>query len=255
MHRDVKPENLLLESTDPASSLKLADFGLAACVHGASGKDPLRDVVGSPYYIAPEVLTGRGYGRAADLWSAGAVLYLLLSGRPPFLGATEEDVLDAVSRDDLDTEGGTWGTISPAAKAVVRGLLTRDPRKRWTARQVLDTAWVKQDACGKDMACREIVFSGISDFQKTQHARRAAAAALAADLKCDPAAVDALRETLRGVDTDGTGEADVKAVRDAIARAGSAATARLVARLLARDGLVPYDALLGATMRKVVAVG
>lgn len=255
VHRDVKPENLLLESRADDSLLKLADFGLAACVKGSKNTDaPLRDVVGSPYYIAPEVLTGRGYGRAADLWSCGAVLYMLLSGRPPFVGKTEDDVLDAVVGGECDTESGTWESISADAKAVVRGLLTRDPRKRWTAARVLADPWVAQDACGKDMACRKRVFSGISEFQAGERARRAAAAALAADLGCDPAAVDALRATLRAVDTEGKGEADVKAVRDAIARAGSAATARLVARLLARDGVVPYDQLLGATKRKAAVV-
>ncbi|EOY23077.1 Phosphoenolpyruvate carboxylase-related kinase 1 isoform 3 [Theobroma cacao] len=80
VHRDLKPENILLATKASSSPIKLADFGLATyiepgqCLHGT---------VGSPFYIAPEVLVG-GYNQAADVWSAGVILYILLSGTPPF---------------------------------------------------------------------------------------------------------------------------------------------------------------------------
>jgi calcium-dependent protein kinase len=83
-HRDIKPENLLFSNTSPNSSLKLIDFGFAKEVDRDQG---LKSILGTPYYISPDVLTG-DYGLPCDVWSIGVVLYILLSGIPPFHGPT-----------------------------------------------------------------------------------------------------------------------------------------------------------------------
>jgi calcium-dependent protein kinase len=80
MHRDLKPENFLLANKDDDLSLKAIDFGLS--VFFKPGQI-FTDVVGSPYYVAPEVLCKK-YGPEADVWTAGVILYILLSGVPPF---------------------------------------------------------------------------------------------------------------------------------------------------------------------------
>ncbi|XVE64157.1 hypothetical protein DITRI_Ditri07aG0079500 [Diplodiscus trichospermus] len=96
VHRDLKQENILLATKTSSSPIKLADFGLATyiepgqCLHGT---------VGSPFYIAPEDLAG-GYNQAADIWSAGVILYILLSGTPPFWGKTKSRIVDAVRAAD-----------------------------------------------------------------------------------------------------------------------------------------------------------
>ncbi|XVF50755.1 hypothetical protein PTKIN_Ptkin04bG0128700 [Pterospermum kingtungense] len=141
VHRDLKPENILLATKASSSPIKLADFGLATyiepgqCLHGT---------VGSPFYIAPEVLTG-GYNQAADVWSAGVILYILLSGTPPFWGKTKSRIFDAVRAADLQFPSHPWDRISDSAKNLVRRMLNTDPFQRLTALQVLDHLWMKND--------------------------------------------------------------------------------------------------------------
>lgn len=96
----------------------------------------LHGTVGSPFYIAPEVLMG-GYNQAADVWSAGVILYMLLSGMPPFWGKTKSKIFDAVRAADLRFRPDPWDQISASAKNLISGMLHVDPRKRLTAAQVL----------------------------------------------------------------------------------------------------------------------
>ena len=92
--------------------------------------------MGSPFYIAPEVLAG-GYNQAADVWSAGVILYILLSGMPPFWGKTKSSIFDAVRTADLRFPSDPWDGITESANDLIRGMLCKDPSKRLTAHQVL----------------------------------------------------------------------------------------------------------------------
>ncbi|CAL5359988.1 unnamed protein product [Camellia sinensis] len=139
VHRDLKPENILLATKSFSSPIKLADFGLAT--YFRPGKN-LHGTVGSPFYIAPEVLTG-GYNQAADVWSAGVILYIILSGLPPFWGKTKSKIFDAVRAADLQFPPELWDRISASAKDLVTGMLCVDPSKRLTAKQVLAHSWMK----------------------------------------------------------------------------------------------------------------
>ncbi|CAD5320486.1 unnamed protein product [Arabidopsis thaliana] len=98
MHRDLKPENFLFVNDDEDSPLKAIDFGLSMFLKPGEN---FTDVVGSPYYIAPEVLN-KNYGPEADIWSAGVMIYVLLSGSAPFWGETEEEIFNEV------LEGHPW---------------------------------------------------------------------------------------------------------------------------------------------------
>lgn len=141
VHRDLKPENILLTTKASSSQIKLADFGLATYIKPGQS---LRGTVGSPFYIAPEVLAG-GYNQAADVWSAGVILYILLSGTPPFWGKTKSRIFDAVRTADLRFPSDPWDRISESAKNLVKEMLNTDPSQRLTAQQVLDHSWMKDD--------------------------------------------------------------------------------------------------------------
>jgi calcium-dependent protein kinase len=95
-----------------------------------------RDIVGSAYYVAPEVLR-RNYGKEIDVWSAGVILYILLSGVPPFWAETEKGIFDAILQGEIDFESQPWPSISESAKDLVRKMLAQDPKKRITSAQVL----------------------------------------------------------------------------------------------------------------------
>ncbi|XP_073064339.1 calcium-dependent protein kinase 26-like [Primulina eburnea] len=139
VHRDLKPENILLATKSSSSPIKLADFGLATYIKPGQ---KLHGTVGSPFYIAPEVLAG-GYDQAADVWSAGVILYILLSGIPPFWGKTKSRIFDAVRAADLRFQSNPWDFISDSAKQLITGMLCRDTSNRFTPKQVLDHSWVK----------------------------------------------------------------------------------------------------------------
>ncbi|XP_059642577.1 calcium-dependent protein kinase 26-like [Cornus florida] len=144
VHRDLKPENILLATKSFSSPIKLADFGLATYIKPGQN---LNGTVGSPFYIAPEVLAG-SYDQSADVWSAGVILYILLSGMPPFWGKTKSKIFDAVRVADLQFPSEPWDHISATAKDLITRMLGVDPSKRLTAKEVLAHSWMKDCAQG-----------------------------------------------------------------------------------------------------------
>ncbi|KAJ6302794.1 hypothetical protein OIU77_016814 [Salix suchowensis] len=112
IHRDLKPENFLLLNKQESSPLKATDFGLS--VFYKSG-EVFKDIVGSAYYIAPEVLKRR-YGPEADIWSVGVMLFILLSGVPPFWAESENGIFNAILRGHIDFTSDPWPSISPSRK-------------------------------------------------------------------------------------------------------------------------------------------
>ncbi|CAN1315177.1 Calcium-dependent protein kinase 29 [Linum perenne] len=135
MHRDLKPENFLLASKDDDAPIKATDFGLSVFIE--EGK-VYKELVGSAYYVAPEVLK-RSYGKEIDVWSAGVILYILLSGVPPFWAETERGIFNSILETNLDLQTSPWPKISDSAKDLIRKMLARDPSKRITAAQALGT--------------------------------------------------------------------------------------------------------------------
>ncbi|KAL0432143.1 UNVERIFIED_CONTAM: Calcium-dependent protein kinase SK5 [Sesamum latifolium] len=133
MHRDLKPENFLFDTPDEDAKLKATDFGLS--VFYKPGQY-LSDVVGSPYYVAPEVLH-KFYGPEADVWSAGVILYILLCGVPPFWADTDNGIFRQILNGKLDLDSEPWPHISDSAKDLVQKMLDRNPKRRLSAHQVL----------------------------------------------------------------------------------------------------------------------
>ncbi|KAJ6757391.1 SERINE/THREONINE-PROTEIN KINASE [Salix koriyanagi] len=136
VHRDIKPDNILF---DEMNRVKLADFGSADWV-GEEGT--LSGVVGTPYYVAPEVVMGRDYNEKVDVWSAGVVLYVLLAGFPPFYGETVEEIFQAVVRGNLRFPPKVFRDVSPEAKDLLRKMICRDVSRRFSAEQALRHPWI-----------------------------------------------------------------------------------------------------------------
>ncbi|XP_059520221.1 serine/threonine-protein kinase DCLK3 isoform X2 [Myotis daubentonii] len=141
VHRDLKPENLLVQrNEDKSTTLKLADFGLAKHV-----VRPVFTVCGTPTYVAPEILSEKGYGLEVDMWAAGVILYILLCGFPPFrsLERDQDELFDIIQLGHFEFLAPYWDNISEAAKDLVSRLLVVDPKKRYTAHQVLKHPWIE----------------------------------------------------------------------------------------------------------------
>ena len=133
-HRDIKPDNVLFDSW---GRLKLADFGSADWF--GDGR-PLSGIVGTPYYVAPEVLSGRDYGEKVDVWSAGVILYLLLAGTLPFRGESAVEIFEAVMRGNLRFPTRIFLGVSAEAKDLLRRMICKDVSRRLSAEQVLSTS-------------------------------------------------------------------------------------------------------------------
>ncbi|KAG8474690.1 hypothetical protein CXB51_031141 [Gossypium anomalum] len=140
VHRDLKPENFLFTSKDENSQLKAIDFGLSDFV---KPDERLNDIVGSAYYVAPEVLH-RSYSTEADVWSIGVIAYILLCGSRPFWARTESGIFRAVLKADPSFDEAPWPSLSSEARDFVKRLLNKDPRKRLTAAQALSHPWIKK---------------------------------------------------------------------------------------------------------------
>ncbi|CAL1389411.1 unnamed protein product [Linum trigynum] len=142
VHRDLKPgcNNFLYTSKDETSELKVIDFGLSDYVRP---DERLNDIVGSAYYVAPEVLH-RSYSTEADVWSIGVIAYILLCGSRPFWARTESGIFRSVLKaEPKNFDEASWATISPEAKDFVKRLLNKDPRRRMTAAQALSHPWLR----------------------------------------------------------------------------------------------------------------
>lgn len=138
-HRDIKPENILFDSRN---RLKLCDFGSAEWFGGGGERKWMSGVVGTPYYVAPEVLGGRDYNEKADVWSAGVILYIMLGGVAPFCGESVEETFEAVLRANLRFPPRIFRSVSPQAKDLIRKMLCKDVSRRFSADQVLRHPWV-----------------------------------------------------------------------------------------------------------------
>ncbi|CAI5459909.1 unnamed protein product [Closterium sp. Yama58-4] len=135
LHRDVKPENILMaDRNDDSKGIKLIDFGVATSLQQA---DPCSEVAGTPEYMAPEVLDAV-YGVEADIWSAGVVLYVILSGVPPFWASTNRTLEEAIRRKKVDFKYFKWAGVSDDVKELIMRMLKKNPRSRITAEQVLN---------------------------------------------------------------------------------------------------------------------
>ena len=133
LHRDIKPENILMACNESDVDIYVADWGSAA--HFGPGQK-LNQLVGSPLYIAPSVLCHE-YGTEADLWSLGVVLYVLLTGVPPFWGTNNAEIFHSVMHEELNLEKGRIRHVSDDCKDLLYHLLNRKVDETLSATQVL----------------------------------------------------------------------------------------------------------------------
>uniref|UniRef100_A0A672SZX0 protein kinase C n=1 Tax=Sinocyclocheilus grahami TaxID=75366 RepID=A0A672SZX0_SINGR len=138
VHCDLKPENVLLASADPFPQVKLCDFGFARIIGEKSFR---RSVVGTPAYLAPEVLLNQGYNRSLDMWSVGVIMYVSLSGTFPF--NEDEDINDQIHNAAFMYPPNPWKQISPEAIDLINNLLQVKMRKRYSVDKSLSHTYLQ----------------------------------------------------------------------------------------------------------------
>uniref|UniRef100_A0A7N0UD23 non-specific serine/threonine protein kinase n=1 Tax=Kalanchoe fedtschenkoi TaxID=63787 RepID=A0A7N0UD23_KALFE len=207
VHRDMKPENFLLKSTSEDSPLKATDFGLSDFIK--PGKK-FQDIVGSAYYVAPEVLK-RKSGPESDVWSIGVITYILLCGRRPFWDKTEDGIFKEVLRNKPDFRRKPWPTISNSAKDFVKKLLVKDPRARLTAAQALSHPWVREGGEASEIPVDISVLNNMRQFVKYSRLKQFALRALASTL--DDEELADLRDQFDAIDVDKNGVISLEEMR------------------------------------------
>uniref|UniRef100_A0A7N0U992 non-specific serine/threonine protein kinase n=1 Tax=Kalanchoe fedtschenkoi TaxID=63787 RepID=A0A7N0U992_KALFE len=172
VHRDLKPENFLFASKDEDAPMKVIDFGLSDFIRT---DQRLNDIVGSAYYVSPEVLH-RSYSVEADMWSIGVIVYILLCGSRPFWARTESGIFRSVLRADPNFNDSPWPSITPEAKDFVKRLLNKDYRKRMTAAQAMTHPWLRSEQ--QTVALDILVYKLVKSYIRATPFKRAALKAL-----------------------------------------------------------------------------
>ncbi|SJX66443.1 related to calmodulin-dependent protein kinase [Sporisorium reilianum f. sp. reilianum] len=162
IHRDLKPENILLRDKSDPSDIVISDFGLSRFI---PDEGLLMTACGSPQYVSPEVLLGKGYNAAVDIWSSGVIAYALLGGYTPFYGEDQPSLFQQIIKMQVEFEPEYWSDISDTAKDFILRCLC-PAEKRMTAREALAHPWLAnlpplheesaKGACLKDRALRNL---------------------------------------------------------------------------------------------------
>ncbi|GER27121.1 calcium-dependent protein kinase [Striga asiatica] len=215
VHRDLKPENFLFANKKENSPLKVIDFGLSVFFKPG---EKFSEIVGSPYYMAPEVLK-RNYGPEVDVWSAGVILYILLCGVPPFWAETEQGVALAILRGVIDFKREPWPQVSESAKSLVRQMLEQDPQKRLTAQQVLEHPWIQNAKKASNVPLGDIVRARLKQFSVMNKFKKKALRVIAEHLSVQE--VEVIRDMFTLMDTDEDGKVSYEELRAGLKKVGS----------------------------------
>ncbi|XWS60623.1 hypothetical protein CRYUN_Cryun07bG0051500 [Craigia yunnanensis] len=215
IHRDLKPENFLFANKKEHAPLKAIDFGLSVFFKPG---ERFSEIVGSPYYMAPEVLK-RNYGPEVDVWSAGVILYILLCGVPPFWAETEQGVALAILRGVIDFKREPWPQVSESAKSLVRQMLEPDPKKRLTAQQVLEHSWLQNAKKASNVPLGDIVRTRLKQFSVMNRFKKKALRVIAEHLSVEE--VEVIKDMFTLMDTDNDGKVSYEELKAGLRKVGS----------------------------------
>ncbi|XP_039489845.1 peripheral plasma membrane protein CASK isoform X3 [Drosophila santomea] len=211
LHRDVRPACALLATVDNSAPVKLGGFGSAIQLPGTRETIETHGRVGCPHYMAPEVVTRRLYGKGCDVWGAGVMLHVLLSGRLPFLGSGVR-LQQSIARGRLSFEAPEWKSISANAKDLVMKMLAANPHHRLSITEVLDHPWIRD----RDKLQRTHLADTVEELKRYNARRKlkGAVQAIAGGTNMDPLyATDADMPITGATDEWADEEAGIEAVQ------------------------------------------
>ncbi|CAN8286922.1 unnamed protein product [Cochlearia groenlandica] len=218
MHRDLKPENFLFANKTETASLKAIDFGLSVFFKPG---ERFNEIVGSPYYMAPDVLK-QSYGPEIDIWSAGVILYILLCGVPPFWAETEHGVAKAILRSVINFRRDPWPKVSLNAKDLVKKMLHPDPKLRLTAQQVLDHPWIQNGKSAHNVCLGENVRARLKQFYVMNKLKKRALRVIAEHLSVKEAS--GIKQRFQVMDTSNRGKITIDELRIGLQKLGIVVT-------------------------------
>ena len=201
VHRDLKPENLLYlkKGSEENNPLKVIDFGLSQTL---DMKKILSSKVGTAYYVSPEILAGK-YNEKCDIWSVGVILYVLLSGEPPFNGPSDGAIYSKIKKMKFDFPAHKWNNISSEAKDLLAHMLVSE-NERYSASQVLSHPWF--EIAKKRTNIEQLDFSSkfFKEYQQTNQLKKLVLILIASRLQENE--INDLKEIFQAFDTDNDGQ-------------------------------------------------
>jgi calcium-dependent protein kinase len=199
VHRDLKPENILLEDDD--FNLKVGDFGSSAFLdvyNKTSGG------FGSAYYMAPEVLSGQ-FTESCDIWSAGIILFIMLTGRPPYPGKTEQEIIHNIKKVPFEIKRKSLKGLSSGAVDLLTQLLRPDPTERIEAALAVRHPWVQSWRSNSGEALANDVLLNLRGFNASYKLKDAVHTYLAANV-ISMSEMHMLRDAFQRIDIDCDGK-------------------------------------------------
>jgi calcium-dependent protein kinase len=215
VHRDLKPENILMETKRAGDmAIKLIDFGAANYL----GNGYLTLSIGTPYYIAPEVIA-KQYNEKCDIWSIGVILFILLAGIPPFHGGTLDDdrkIIQSITKGEFTFDEKEWKNVSVEAKDLIKKMLTYDKNKRPSAETCLTHPWVQKYRSSREMFIdnkTRLNFINTRMIQSRHKLQQASIAYIVHQLSTNEV-VRSLRNIFKKLDESGDGRLTYQELKD-----------------------------------------
>lgn len=200
-HRDIKPENILFEKETNEGEIKLIDFGLSKKYNE---EEKMQTVLGTPYYVAPEVLQG-SYDQKCDVWSVGAFMYIMLTGEPPFNGKNNNIIFKRILNEEVTYPTEKFKNISADAIDLLKKCLIKDPSKRISGEQALEHKWfasVSTEIHNKSKI-DPLVLNNMKSFSYPEKFQKMVLRFIVNQM--DPQEMDHLREVFQAMDTEHLG--------------------------------------------------
>jgi len=255
VHRDLKPENLLYlkEGSEENNPLKIIDFGLSQDINI---KKILSSKVGTAYYVSPEILQGK-YSEKCDVWSAGVILYVLLSGEPPFNGPSDGVIYSKIKQLKFTFPEKKWNKISKEAKDLLSKMLVPEA-ERLSASQVMNHPWFNLVKDNK-IPLERINLYGTNFFKEYKESNRLKKIVLlyiASKLQEDE--ILDLNELFKAFDKDNNGQIDYKEFEQGLMRLNSKGIKKEEIQSYFneidadKNGKIDYTEFIAATLQKNV---
>ena len=259
IHRDLKPENILIESEEEANkeffTVKIIDFGTS----GKLKKGEMFNLnVGTPLYTSPEVLNNN-YNEKCDIWSCGVIMYMMLSGQPPFKGENDEEIYQSIKKAKYNFNDEIWDEISNEAKDLIKNLLNKDINNRYSAKQALNHPWITKCRRNKNIDKKKLneVVMNLKNFSATLKLQQLTLAYIVHNLIAKEDC-EFLREVFIIFDESGSGKLTkqqlIKGLNNVLTQEESEKEVNRLMELIDVDGngFIEYEEFLRAGLNKEI---